>query len=59
MTEYILAEHPELTASEAIGCSRRMMSGSRWRLFCMQFSFIGWDLLSADTRYRFAVGASL
>lgn len=46
MTEYILAEHPELTAGEAIDCSKQMMSGNRWRLFCMQFSFIGWNLLS-------------
>ena len=40
MTEYILA---------AIDCSKQMMSGNRWRLFCMQFSFIGWNLLSALT----------
>ena len=26
-----------------------MMSGNRWRLFCLQFSFIGWDILSAVT----------
>lgn len=49
MTEYILAEHPDLTASEAIDCPKQMMSGNRWRLFCMQFSFIGWNLLSALT----------
>lgn len=49
MTEYILAEHPEFTASEAIDRSKQMMSGNRWRLFCMQFSFIGWDILSALT----------
>ena len=49
MTEYILAEHPELTASEAIDCSKQMMSGNRWRLFCILFSFIGWDLLSVLT----------
>ena len=41
------AENPELTASEAIERSKQMMSGNRWRLFCLQFSFIGWDLLSA------------
>ena len=45
MTGYILAEHPELTASEAIEQSKQMMSGNRFRLFCLQFSFIGWDLL--------------
>ena len=32
MTDYILAEHPELTASEAIAQSKAMMDGSRWRL---------------------------
>ena len=49
MTNFILAENPELTASEAIEQSKQMMSGNRWRLFCLQFSFIGWDLLCALT----------
>ena len=49
MTGYILAEHPELTASEAIAQSKAMMAGNRWRLFCLQFSFIGWDILCALT----------
>ena len=47
MTSYILAENLELTASEAIERSKQMMSGNRWRLFCVQISFIGWELLSA------------
>lgn len=49
MTSYILAEHPEMTASEAIAQSKYIMQGNRWRLFCLQFSFIGWDLLCALT----------
>lgn len=49
MTNYILAENPELTPREAIAQSKQMMSGNRWRLFCLQFSFIGWDLLCALT----------
>lgn len=49
MTGYILAEHPELTASEAIAQSKQMMEGNRFRLFCLQFSFIGWDLLCSLT----------
>ena len=49
MTDYILAEHPGMTASEAIDTSREMMSGNRWRLFCLQFSFIGWSILVALT----------
>ena len=46
MTGYILSDHPELTAGEALERSKQMMSGNRWRLFCLQISFIGWDLLS-------------
>ena len=46
MTDYILAEDPELTADEAIQASKSMMMGNRWRLFCLQFSFIGWDILA-------------
>ena len=49
MTEFILAEHPELTAGEAIAQSKEMMSGNRWRLFCLHFSFIGWDILCTLT----------
>lgn len=47
MTPYILAEHPELTAGEAVQRSRDLMYGRRWRLFCLQMSFLGWALLSA------------
>ena len=49
MTDYILAEHPELTASEAIAQSKAMMYGNRWRLFCLQISFIGWSILANIT----------
>jgi len=45
MTGYILAENPNLTASEAIARSKELMSGNRWRLFCLHFSFIGWSIL--------------
>ena len=45
MAPYILAEHPEMTASEAITESRHVMDGNKWRLFCLDFSFIGWSLL--------------
>ena len=47
MTEYILAENPELTANEAITQSKEMMDGNRGRLFCLNLSFIGWDILCA------------
>jgi len=47
MTPYILAEHPEMTAREAITKSRHLMDGNKLRLFCLSFSFIGWGLLCA------------
>jgi len=47
LTPYILIDHPELSANEAIRKSKEMMDGNKWRLFCMQFSFIGWSLLCA------------
>lgn len=49
MTSYILAEHPELSASEAIKRSKQIMKGNRWRLFCLELSFIGWSILCAFT----------
>ena len=38
-----------MTASQAIQRSKELMRGNRWRLFCLQFSFIGWMLLSSLT----------
>ena len=49
MTDYILAEHPDMTASEAIERSKEMMSGNRFRLFCLEFSYIGWSILCGFT----------
>ena len=49
LTPYILAENPDMTASEAIARSKELMAGNRWRLFCLQISFIGWHILAALT----------
>lgn len=49
MTPYILIDHPEMTAGEAIARSKELMAGNRWRLFCLHFSFIGWSILAALT----------
>lgn len=47
MTPYIMLEQPELTPNEAITKSKELMHGNRWRLFCLEISFIGWILLAA------------
>ena len=49
MTPYIMADHPELTASEAIAYSKELMDGHKGELFILHFTFIGWDLLAALT----------
>lgn len=49
MAHYIANDHPEMTAREAITASKEMMQGQRWRLFCLDISFIGWELLSIFT----------
>ena len=49
MTSYVLAENPGLSARDAINESKRLMQGNKWRLFCLQFSFIGWALLCLFT----------
>ena len=49
MTPFILAEHPNLTASQAIDLSKQMMDGHKMDLFILDLTFIGWGLLSALT----------
>lgn len=45
MSGFILTENPEMTAKEAMQVSEKMMVGNKWRLFCLQISFIGWQFL--------------
>lgn len=45
-SEYILAENPELKATEAMKKSRMMMKGNKWKFFKLGFSFIGWSILA-------------
>lgn len=49
MTPYIMVEHPEYSASEAINASCELMRGHKWELFCLYLSFIGWAFLSVIT----------
>lgn len=42
----VLAEYPHMGALEAMRISRTMMKGNKWRLFCLDFSFIGWFILA-------------
>ena len=49
MVYYILAEHPEFSAMDAIRESKRIMKGHKFELFVLQLSFIWWYLLVAVT----------
>jgi len=49
MTAFILAEYPNVTASDAIKLSMRMTKGYKGEIFVMYLSFIGWQLLSVLT----------
>ena len=49
MTPFILTDHPELTAGEAIARSKEMMEGRKMDLFILELTFIGWDILAGLT----------
>ncbi|MCR4656268.1 MAG: DUF975 family protein [Lachnospiraceae bacterium] len=49
MVPYILADHPEISGTEAISLSRKMMNGNKMKTFLFDLSFIGWILLSIIT----------
>ena len=49
MTMYLKAKQPNLTSNEAISKSQQIMDGKKWKLFCLQLSFIGWAILSIFT----------
>lgn len=49
MAPFILAENPEMSASEAITRSKEIMNGHKGELFTLDLSFIGWSLLCVLT----------
>ena len=49
MVPFILRDDPQLTATEAITSSRRMMNGHKWNTFVLDLSFIGWYILGGLT----------
>lgn len=49
MVPFLMAEFPDLKVMEAMRESKRLMTGNKGRLFCLQLSFIGWGLLSVLT----------
>ena len=42
---FILADNPNMGIMEALKESKRMMKGNKWKMFCLNISFIGWGIL--------------
>lgn len=45
----LLAENPEMGIRESFKRSAEIMRGHKWQIFCLDFSFIGWFILSILT----------
>jgi uncharacterized membrane protein len=45
MVYFIVADDEDTGPLEAIGQSKEMMKGNKWKLFCLQWRFFGWALL--------------
>ena len=41
LAPYLMAENPNLGIREAVNMSKELMAGHKWRLFCLNLSFIG------------------
>lgn len=46
---WIMAEHPQMSASQVINRCIQMTRGHVWDLFVLNLSFIGWEILSGFT----------
>ena len=49
MAFFLKADHPDWSAARLLAESSRMMKGHKWRLMCLDASFIGWILLCCFT----------
>ncbi len=45
MCFYIKNDHPEYDWKKCLDESKKMMDGNKWKLFCLDLSFIGWIIV--------------
>lgn len=45
MAPYIKYDHPEYSWKRCLDESKAMMKGYKWKLFCLDLSFIGWNIV--------------
>lgn len=48
-TIFIMLDHPEMSAMEAIAASKKMMRGRKAEFFVLELSFFGWSFLATFT----------
>ena len=49
MALHVAHDNKDLTALQCLKRSKQIMKGNKWRLFCLELSYIGWIILSAFT----------
>ncbi len=49
MAPYIKLDHPEWDWRACMDESQRIMNGNKWKLFCLELSFIGWFIVCMFT----------
>ena len=49
MIPYIIGDNPKMKWKEAFKLSKQMMKGNKWKLFVLDLSFLGWEILSLFT----------
>lgn len=49
MAYYIKRDNPTYDWKQCLDESQRIMKGNKWKLFCLQFSFIGWAIVCVFT----------
>lgn len=49
LSQIIAIENPDITPKDAVENSKKYMTGNRWKLFCLELSFIGWAFLCMFT----------
>ena len=49
LAQCVAFDNPNLTPKECVEKSKELMTNRRGKLFCLQFSFVGWAILAAFT----------
>lgn len=49
MIPYIMGDNPKMKWKETFKISKQMMKGNKWKLFMLDLSFMGWEILSLFT----------